>query len=270
MSIQPSETESSEDYSGPNLVLGLAVAAVMAFAWWGLMDALNVPYSRTTEGVSFSQQIVDLFRNTFPDGFWMGALFLQQRIRMPLGTRLKSAVKGALLGGALYVSLGIARLVLESTFGEIYGALIYFGLSAGALAFVIASAWTIVREKQLQAMSFRGYLAAMPRVSRIGWLAMVVWTLTGVSLGLTFALVFNARSNWAIFLPVSVALAIVGVWLSKSTIVFDASRRNNAIRTIISVVAIVGPILLMTFNLQFGLMVAVSVILLYAVITLRK
>lgn len=51
---------------------------------------------------------------------------------------------------------------------------------------------------------------------------------------------------------------------------FNPGRRNNAIRTTISVVAIVGPILLMTVNVQLGLMVLVSEILLYAVITLRK
>lgn len=201
MSIQPSETESSEDYSGPNLVLGLAVAAVMAFAWWGLMDALNVPYSRTTEGVSFSQQIVDLFRNTFPNGFWMGTLLLQKRIRMPLRSRVILAVKGAFAGGLLYLGIGVMRILLESAVGEAPGSLVYFGLSSGALAFVFASAWVIARENKSQSKSFnfRRYLSALSKLSRAGMTALVVWTLDGASLGLALTLVLRRVDNWWLF-----------------------------------------------------------------------
>ena len=65
-------------------------------------------------------------------------------------------------------------------------------------------------------------------------------------------------------------MTVLGLWLTRPAIIVDHTRRNNAIRTILGLVAIVGPILLMTFNLQLGLMVLVSEILLYAVITLRK
>lgn len=272
MSAQPSETESTEDFSISNLVLGLAVAAVMAFAWWGLMDALNVSYSRNTAEASFSQQFVDLFRNTFPNGFWMGTLLLQKRIQMPLWSRIILAIKGAFAGGLLYLGLGVMRILLESAVGEASGSLVYFGLSSGALAFVFASAWIIARENQSQSkvFNFRRYLSALSKLSRTGMMALVVWTLDGASLGLALTLMLRHTDNWWLFTLIPWGLTIWGLWLSKPVIVFDPLRRRNAIRTIISVVAVVGPILLMALNVQLGLMVAVSVILLYAVITLRK
>lgn len=272
MSAQPTETESSQDFKDSNLLLGLAVGAVMAFAWWGLMDALNVSYSRNTAEASFSQQFVDLFRNTFPNGFWMGTLLLQKRIQMPLWSRIILAIKGAFAGGLLYLGLGVMRILLESAVGEAPGSLVYFGLSSGALAFVFASAWVIARENQsqLQSFNFRRYLSALSNLSRAGMTALVVWTLNGTSLGLALTLVLRRVDNWWLFALIPWGLTVWGLWLSKPAVIFEPVRRRNAIRAIISVVAIVGPILLMTLNLQLGLMVLVSVILLYAVITLRK
>lgn len=274
MSAQPTETESEsvEDFSGSNLVLGLAVATVMAFAWWGLMDVLNISYSRNTAEGSFSQQIVDLFRNTFPNGFWMGTLLLQKRIQMPLRSRIILAIKGAFAGGLLYLGLGVLRILLESAVGEAAGSLIYFGVSSGALAFVLASSWIIARENQSQSKSFnfRRYLSALSKLSRTGMTALVVWTLDGASLGLALTLMLRHTNNWGLFPLIPWGLTIWALWLSKPAVIFEPVRRRHAIRTIISVVAIVGPILLMALNVQLGLMVTISVILLYAAITLRK
>jgi hypothetical protein len=270
MSVQPSETESTEDFRDSNLVLGLAVATVMAFAWWGLMDRLQISYSGREQDASVSQQLVTLLRNTFPNGFWMGTLLLQKRIRMPLRSRIVLAIKGAFAGGLLYLGIGVLRILLESALGEAYGSLVYFGLSSGSLAFVFASAWVIACENQSQSFSFRRYLSALPRLSRAGMMAIAVWTLDGVSLGLALTLALRQVDNGWLFTLIPWGLTVWGLWLSKPAVIFDPVRRRNAIRAVISVVAVVGPLLLMALNVQLGLMVVVSVILLYAVITLRK
>jgi len=271
MSTQIAETESSPDYKDSNFLLGLAIGAVMMFAWWRLVDMFNISaIRRVTDDTTF-QQIVDLIRYTFPNGFWVGTqLLLPRAHRLPLRTRTGLAFIGALLGGGLYVLGGVTRIALETTFGEAIGDTIFWALLGILFVFALSSTGVIALETKAKEMSFREYWPALFRLSRRATLRWIVWTICGGYLGFLIGLALNHVIGLAEFALLILPVASWGLWWGKPAIVFDASRRNNAIRTVLSVVAIVGPILLMTFNLQFGLMVAVSVILLYAVITLRK
>jgi hypothetical protein len=271
MSAQPAETESTEDFRDSNLLLGLAVAAAMVFAWWRVMDLLQVSYSGRAQDAGISQQLVTLIRNTFSNGFWIGTqLLLPRTYKPPLRTRVGLAIAGALLGGLLYAMMGATGILLRAALGEVVGDTVFWTLFGVLFTFVLSSAGVIALETKVKLMGFREYWPALFRLSRRATLRWIVWTIGGGYLGFLIGLALNHLISLAEFVLLILPVATWGLWWGKPAIVFEASRRNNAIRAIISVVAIVGPILLMTFNVQFGLMVAVSVILLYAVITLRK
>ncbi len=271
MSVRPSETESTEDFRDSNLLLGLAVAAVMHFLWWGLMDVLNVSNIRRMVDGSVFQQIVDLIRYNFPNGFWVGTLLLQSRTRKPpLRMRAGLAIVGALLGGLGYVVLGATRILLEAALGEAIGGTIFWTLFGVLVAFGLSSTGVIALETRAKTSGFREYWSALFRLGRRATLRWIVWTVYGGFTGFLSGLALNHLISLAEFILLIMPAASWGLWWGKPAIVFNPSRRNNAIRAVISVVAVVGPILLMTFNVQLGLMVLVSEILLYAVITLRK
>jgi hypothetical protein len=271
MSAQPSETESTEDFSGPNFVLGLAIAAVMHFVWWRLMDVLNVSNVRRMVDGSVLQQIVDLIRYNFPNGFWVGTLILQPRTRKPpLRIRVGLAISGALLGGLSYLVMGVTGILLGAVFGKVVGDTIVWILFALVAAFALSSTGVIALETRAKTLGFREYWLALFRLSRRATLRWIVWTVYGGFIGCLIGLALNHLISLAEFILLILPAASWGLWWGKPAIVFSPSRRNSVIRAVISVVAVVGPILLMTFNVQLGLMVLVSEILLYAVITLRK
>ncbi|MBI5567899.1 MAG: hypothetical protein HY870_23585 [Chloroflexi bacterium] len=271
MSVQPSETESTEDFRDSNLVLGLAVAAAMAFAWWRVMDLLQVSYSGRAQDAGISQQLVTVLRNTFPNGFWVGTLLLQPRTyRPPLRTRLSLAIIGALVGGLLYVVMGATRILLEAAFGEAVGGTIFWTLFGILVAFGFSSTGVIALETKAKSMSFREYWPALFRLGRRATLRWIVWTVYGGFISFLIGLALNHIISQAEFILLILPVASWGLWWGKPAIVFNSSRRNNAIRTIAGLVAIVGPILLMTISVPLGLLMLVSVILLYAVMTLRK
>jgi len=271
MSAQPAETESSQDFKDSNFLLGLAVGAVMMLSWWGLMDVLNVSAIRRITENSVDQQIVDLIRFTFPNGFWIGTQLLLPRTHKPrLRTRVGLAIIGAMLGGGLYVLGGVIRIALETALGAAIGDTVFWTLLGLVSAFVLSSAGVIALETKAKLMGFREYWPALFRLSRRATLRWIVWTICGGYLGFLIGLALNHFISLAEFVLLILPAASWGLWWGKPAIVFNSSRRNNAIRTILGLVAIIGPIFLMTFNAQLGLMVLVSVILLYAVITLRK
>lgn len=271
MSAQPVETESTEDFRDSNLLLGLAVAAAMAFAWWRVMDLLQVSYSGRASDTGIPQQLVTLIRSTFSNGFWIGTqLLLPRTYKPPLRTRVGLAIAGALLGGLLYAMMGAIGILLRTALGEVVGDTVFWTLFGLVSAFVLSSAGVIALETKAKLMGFREYWPALFRLSRRATLRWIVWTICGGYLGFLIGLALSHFISLAEFVLLILPAASWGLWWGKPAIVFNSSRRNNAIRTVLGLVAIIGPIFLMTFNAQLGLMVLVSVILLYAVITLRK
>ena len=176
----------------------------------------------------------------------------------------------ALLGGRIYAGLSSARVLLETAFGEAIGGTIFWTLFALLVAFTLSSAGVIALETKVKTLGFREYWRALFRLSGRATLRWIAWTVYGGFIGFLSGLALNHLISLAEFVLLIMPAASWGLWWGKPAIAFNPSQLNNAIRAIISVVAIVGPILLMTLNLQLGLMVLVSVILLYAVITLRK
>ncbi len=271
MSAQPAETEKTDDFSGTRVLLGIIIAFGMTFGWGALMDALQVPHLPYTENPSLQIRLLSLLHTSLTLGFVYGAMSIAQfKIRASFPKLIGLTVFWSFVGGLLSYSLSASHIILETLFGKVVGDIIGLTIFAGIAAFVVASAKIATRQLQVKSIGFKEYLNALLRLGKSATLRLLTWTIYGAAIGLLIGLTLNHVMNFGLFALLIFLNLAWGVWLGKPAIVFDASRRNNAIRSVLSVVAIVGPILLMTFNVQFGLMVLVVVILLYAVITLRK
>ena len=271
MSAQPAETEKTDDFSGTRVLLGIIIAFGMTFGWGALMDALQVPHLPYTENPSLQIRLLALLHTSLTFGFVYGALSISRLSRpMSFFGLIGTALIRSLLGGLGTYCMAAGHVLLEEAFDKAIGDTLFWTLFALLATFALSSTGVIALETKAKEMSFREYWPALFRLSRRATLRWIVWTICGGYLGFLIGLALNHVIGLAEFALLILPVASWGLWWGKPAIVFDASRRNNAIRTVLSVVAIVGPILLMTFNVQFGLMVLVVVILLYAVITLRK
>lgn len=271
MSAQPTETESANDFSGPNLLIGLVIGFGMTFGWGALMDVLQVPHLPYTENPSLQIRLLALLHTSLTFGFVYGALSIS-RLGRPISFfgLVGTALVRSLLGGLGTYCMAAGHVLLEEAFDKAIGDTIFWTVFALVAAFAVSSAGVIALETKTKTLGFREYWLDLFRLSRRATLRWIVWTICGGYLGFLIGLALNHVISPAEFILLILPAASWGLWWGKPAIVFNPSRRNNAIRAIISVVAIVGPILLMTFNVQLGLMVLVSEILLYAVITLRK
>ncbi|MFN8597780.1 MAG: hypothetical protein U0559_16555 [Anaerolineae bacterium] len=271
MSAQSTETESSQDFYDSNLLLGLAVAAMMALAWWGLMDVLQVPHLPYTENPSLQIRLLALLHTSLTFGFVYGALSISWLSRpISFFGLIGTALIRSLLGGLGTYCMAAGHMLLEEAFDKAIGDTLFWTLFALLATFALSSTGVIALETKAKSINFREYWHALFQLNKRATLRWIIWTICGGYLGFLIGLALNHIISLAEFALLILPVASWGLWWGKPAIVFNSSRRNDAIRTILGLVAIIGPIFLMTFNVQFGLMVLVSVILLYAVITLRR